>query len=94
MACLLLNIVSSKRKILHPNKDVVNIMNFFNSLTYQIQKLERRITMKTKLMTMRIPEGLHQELKLTAVKQNTTMTDIITESIKRAIESYKKKTKK
>ncbi len=41
---------------------------------------------KTKQLTLRMPEHLHREFKLTAVKQGRTMGEVTIELIKRYVE--------
>ncbi|MBU0970542.1 MAG: copy number control protein [Proteobacteria bacterium] len=42
--------------------------------------------LKTKQLTLRIPENLHKEFKVTAVKEGRTMGDVTIELIRQYVE--------
>lgn len=45
--------------------------------------------MKTKRLTLDLPEEIHQEFKMAAVFKNTTMKDILMVRMKEVIKEYK-----
>lgn len=49
--------------------------------------------MKTRTLTINIPEDIHKELKTMAFFEETTMTEIILKEVKKVLKKYKEKQK-